>query len=95
MTEHSLVAAQRREFKLFLFVALTLIGVGLIACAGPVETVSASSDATMMRYSAGSESDAAKRANDNCNQYGKKARQRSSHPEGDTRTTTIYDCVPL
>ena len=99
MTSHSLVTApatgRRGERKLFLLAALALIGVGVAACAGPVETVSASSDATMMRYSAGSESDAARKANDNCNQYGKKARWRSNHPDASPQTTAIYDCVPL
>jgi hypothetical protein len=67
---------------------------GLAACSGPVQTVSVSSDSVVMRHTADSGNVAADYANRYCNQYGKKARWRSSNSEPTNESLTIYDCVP-
>jgi hypothetical protein len=67
---------------------------GLAACHGPVNVVSVSSDAVMIRHTPDSSNVATDYANRYCYQYGKKARWRSSSSEPTNESLTIYDCVP-
>ncbi len=76
---------------IFLMVSMTLIVIGLTACAGPVKTLAQSSDGVMLQSGPGNDLDA--RADELCGQYGKKARYRSAHDHSGERQV-IYDCVP-
>ena len=79
----------------FLMISIALIALGLTACAGGVQVVSASSDAVMLKHSSDSGGEAARQAQDVCNNYGKKARFRTTHDDmGGGQRQTIYDCVP-
>jgi hypothetical protein len=66
----------------------------LAACAGGSHVESASSDAITVRHSVDSSSDAASQAAKECQNFGKKARLRSSHSDATTDQLSIYDCVP-
>jgi len=68
---------------------------GLVACNGPVDVVSASSDAVTIRHTPDSGAEAADDAAKACSQYNKKARWRSTSAEPTNQQFTIYDCVPL
>lgn len=76
--------------------AFVLTGVaGLAACHGPVNVVSVSSDAVVIRHTSDSGNVAADYAARYCAQYNKRARWRSSSSEPTNENLTIYDCVPL
>lgn len=76
------------------FLVVTAMAIGVAACGGAVETVSAGSDGVTMRHVSGYEGAAGNQAQAECNNYGKKARLRSSHDDGGRRFA-IYDCVPM
>ena len=76
----------------FAFVVIGLAGVA--ACRGPVNVVSVSSDAVVVRHTPDTANTATDYANRYCSQYGKKARWRSSSSEPTNESLTIYDCVP-
>lgn len=76
---------------MFLMLSMMLIAIGLTACAGEVKTLAQSSDGVMLQAGPGNNLDS--RADELCNQYGKKARFRSGHDQGGERQV-IYDCVP-
>ena len=78
--------------QMFFMPSMMLIVVGLTACAGEIKTLAQSSDGVMLQAGPGRDLDA--RANELCNQYGKKGRHRSTHDQGAERQV-IYDCVPL
>jgi ABC-type glycerol-3-phosphate transport system substrate-binding protein len=67
----------------------------LAACAGGLHVVSASSDAVTIRHSPDRNSDAESRAMTECQNFGKKARLRSSHSDASTERFSIFDCVPM
>ncbi|HEX9464506.1 MAG TPA: hypothetical protein VGB82_18055 [Alphaproteobacteria bacterium] len=69
--------------------------IGLAACQGPVQTVSVSPDAVVIRHTADSGNVAADWAARYCAQYNKRARWRSSSAEPTSQDLTIYDCVPM
>ena len=76
-------------------VCYAVIAVGVAACAGPVEVVSANSQVVTIRHTP----DAAHKANDEaqryCQQYNKMAHWRSTTSEPTSQEFTIYDCVPM
>jgi hypothetical protein len=75
-------------------IAVATLSLGLAACAGPVEVVSASTDAVTVRHTADSGGEAERQAVNNCSRFGKRARLRSNHSEqGGGQVFTIYDCV--
>jgi hypothetical protein len=67
----------------------------LASCAGGSHVESASSDAVTVRHSTDSSSDALAQATHECQNFGKKARLRSSHSDATTQQLSIYDCVPM
>jgi hypothetical protein len=80
---------------MFLMISLALIALGITACAGSVQVVSASSDAVMLKHTADSSGAAAREAENLCGNYSKKARFRTSHDDmGGGQRQSIYDCVP-
>jgi hypothetical protein len=75
---------------------LALIGfasIALTACAGGLKVESASSDAVTIRHSA--DRDASAQATHECQNFGKKARLRSTHSDATSDQLSIYDCVPM
>jgi hypothetical protein len=79
----------------FLMVSIALIALGVTACAGGVQVVSATSDSVMLKHSADSGGEAGRRAESECNNFSKKARFRTTHDDmGGGQRQTIYDCVP-
>lgn len=76
---------------IFLGISMMLIVIGLAACAGEVKTLAQSSDGVMLQAGPGANVEG--RADELCNQYGKKARFRSGHDHSGERQV-IYDCVP-
>jgi len=79
----------------FLMVSIALIALGVTACAGGVQVVSATSDSVMLKHSADSGGEAGRRAESECSNFSKKARFRTTHDDmGGGQRQTIYDCVP-
>ncbi len=66
----------------------------LTACSGPVEVVSADSQAVTIRHSPDAGYEASEEAQEACGQYHKLARERSTHHESTNQDFSIYDCVP-
>lgn len=71
------------------------LAIGLAACAGPVEVVSANSQTITLRHTPDAGYKASDEAQRYCRQYNKIARWRSTSPEPTNQEFTIYDCVPI
>lgn len=69
--------------------------VGLAACAGPVEVVSANPQVITIRHTADAGHRAEQEAQRYCRQYAKIAHWRSTTSEPTNQQFTIYDCVPM
>lgn len=80
---------------LFLMISIALIALGITACAGGVQVVSATSDSVMLKHTADAGGQAAREADNQCSNFAKKARLRASHDaRGGGQRESIYDCVP-
>jgi uncharacterized protein YcfL len=77
------------------FCLVSAAALALAACHGPVNVVSASSDAVVVRHTPDAGYAAEDQAQRYCAQYNKKARLRSTASEPTNEQLTIYDCVPL
>ena len=75
------------------FVVASMIG--LAACAGPIEVVSANSQAVTIRHTPDANYASESEAQKLCGQYNKMAHWRSSAAEPTNQELTIYDCVPM
>jgi hypothetical protein len=75
---------------------LALAGLSTLAlasCAGGMRVESASSDAVTIRHSVDRNADS--EATTQCQNFGKKARLRSTHSDSTTEQLSIYDCVAM
>ncbi len=69
--------------------------IGLAACAGPVEVVSANPQVITIRHTPDARYQADSEAQRYCGQYNKTAHWRSSSGEPTNQDYSIYDCVPM
>ncbi len=74
--------------------ALALTSAALTACAGPVEVMSASTDAVTVRHTADAGGSAQTEAVNRCAQYNKRAQLRNTQDDGNGRKVAIYNCIP-
>lgn len=80
----------------FVQVGLVLASmIGLAACAGPIEVVSANSQAVTIRHTPDSGYQSDSTAQQYCGQYNKAAHWRSTAAEPTNQELSIYDCVPM
>jgi hypothetical protein len=81
--------------KLLTLALISFASLALASCAGGSRVESASSDAVTVRHSVDSGSDASSQATRECQNFGKKARLRSTHSDSTSSQVSIYDCVAM
>jgi hypothetical protein len=69
--------------------------IGLAACAGPIEVVSANSQVVTIRHTPDAGYASEDYAQKYCGQYNKMAHWRSTASEPTNQELSIYDCVPM
>jgi hypothetical protein len=69
--------------------------IGLAACAGPMEVVSANPQVITIRHTPDAGYQAQSEAQRYCGQYNKTAHWRTTQTEPTNQELTIYDCVPM
>jgi len=77
------------------FGCLLAAAIGLAACAGPVEVVSANPQVITIRHTPDAGYASQSEAQRYCAQYNKTAHWRSTASEPTNQELSIYDCVPM
>jgi hypothetical protein len=69
--------------------------IGLAACAGPIEVVSANPQVITIRHTPDANYASESEAQRYCGQYNKTAHWRTTSAEPTNQELSIYDCVPM
>jgi len=83
---------ETRVAKVGFFLAAAI---GLAACAGPVDVVSANPQVITIRHTPDARYQSDSEAQKYCGQYNKTAHWRTSSSEPTNQELSIYDCVPM